>query len=171
MTFSLFLAFALISSVCCLNVIPLRRFSDRVGTAAFSYHLLAIICAPTFIFPTFSISISYSYPKYDCCICLNIYAWYLICKSYLIIEIPIFLSLFAHACRKIVHRHSKLGNLMNFLKLQTCKQIMVNGIAILRKYKIKNNQICCSYMNIRKVTKIIYNFVINFINFFSIKLK
>ena len=36
---------------------------------------------------------------------------------------------------------------------------MVNDIAILLKYKIKNNEICYSYINIRHVTKIIYNFV------------
>ena len=44
---------------------------------------------------------------------------------------------------------------------------MVNGIAILLKYKIKNNEICCPYINIRQVTKIIYNFVIHFINLFK----
>ena len=45
--------------------------------------------------------------------------------------------------------------------------VLVNGIAILLKYKIKNNEICCSYINIRQVTKIIYNFVIHFINLFK----
>ena len=73
-----------------------------------------------------------------------------------------FLSLLAHAWRKLVHRHSTRKN-----SILSCKFIMVNGIAVLLKYKIKNNKICCSYIKIRQLTKIIWNFVIHFIYLFK----
>ena len=44
---------------------------------------------------------------------------------------------------------------------------MFKGIAVLLKYKIKNNEICCSQINIRQVTKIIFNFVVHFIKLFK----
>ena len=68
-------------------------------------------------FSNFSISINYSYPKYDCCICLKYI--HLIFDTWSISNDrnTNLLSLFAHAWRKLVHRHSTRRNSMNFLNL------------------------------------------------------
>ena len=54
------------------ELLPAEASLRKEGcAAAFPCPFLATIYTPTFIFPAFFILINYSYPKYDCYVCLK----------------------------------------------------------------------------------------------------